>query len=281
VRAELLSKAQSSQADALIFDLEDSVAHNAKDQARQNILQNIQQGSQKPLFLRINHPKAGDMQADIEIIAQMKSHHHLAGVILPKSETSADIELLDKALSVIEAKSQLKQGQLKILPLVESCLGLRNTYDLAKSSERICGMSLASAEQGDFMVDLGGHWSRNGLALHYPRSKMVIDARAAGLNWLVDGVFMNLQDLDALAHECRMCKELGFIGKMAIHPSQVDVMHNVFSPSKAEVEYAMGLIQAFEVAESHGHGAVRYQGMMIDYANVRLAKRTLALAQGQ
>jgi len=92
-------------------------------------------------------------------------------------------------------------------------------------------------------------------------------------------VFMNLKDLDALRAECLIAQELGFVGKMAIHPTQVDIMHEVFTPSTEEIEFARGLISTFEEAEARGQGAVRYQGMMIDYANVRLAKRTLAMAQ--
>ena len=157
-------------------------------------------------------------------------------------------------------------------------MGLRNTFDVASASPRICGVSLASAEQGDFMLDLGGQWTPQSLALSYPRSKMVIDARAAGVQWIVDGVFMNLNDLDALRVECKIARELGFVGKMAIHPTQLPIMHEVFTPSQAEIEYAQGLLEAFAQAESRGLGAVRYQNMMIDYANVRLAQRTLSLA---
>jgi citrate lyase subunit beta/citryl-CoA lyase len=139
-------------------------------------------------------------------------------------------------------------------------------------------MALASAEQGDFMVDLGGRWTPRSLALAYPRSKLVVDARAAGVQWLVDGVFMNLKDTDMLREECLIARELGFVGKMAIHPTQVDVMHTVFSPSELEVTYARGLIAAFREGEARGVGAVKYEGMMVDYANVRLAERTLSLA---
>ncbi len=279
-RPELLTKSQLGNADALIFDLEDSVAQNAKDEARQNIRQALHAGALKPVFLRINHPRAGDTQADLDIIAQLSTHTNIVGVILPKAELTRDLEQLDRQLGDIESRSGLVSGSLRILPLVETCLGLRNTFDLATSSPRICGMSLASAEQGDFMVDLGGRWTPQSLALTYPRSKMVIDARAGGLQWLVDGVFMNLQDLGALRTECLIAQELGFIAKMAIHPTQVDIMHDVFSPSVQEVEYAKCLIETFEEAEARGLGAVRYRGMMVDYANVRLAKRTLSLAQG-
>jgi citrate lyase subunit beta/citryl-CoA lyase len=168
---------------------------------------------------------------------------------------------------------------LAILPLIETCLGLRNGFEIAKASPRVSGMSLASAEQGDFMVDLGGRWTPRSLALSYPRSKLVVDSRAAGVQWLVDGVFMNLKDTDALREECLIARELGFVGKMAIHPTQVEVMHQVFSPSAAEIEYARGLLAAFREGEARGVGAVKYEGMMVDYANVRLAERTLSLAE--
>jgi citrate lyase subunit beta/citryl-CoA lyase len=279
-RPELMAKAQDSQADALIFDLEDSVPVQTKPQARQNVREAIAQGLKKPVFLRVNHPRAGDCQADLDALG-LYPVPQLAGVILPKAELAADIETLDKRLDEIEARSGQAKGTIKILPLIETCLGLRNTYDLAKASDRVCGMSLASAEQGDFMVDLGGRWTPASMALAYPRSKMVVDARAAGLPWLVDGVFMNLADTRALETECLLARELGFVGKMAIHPTQVDVMHRVFSPTQAEIDYARGLLAAFHAAESQGIGAVRYQGMMIDYANVRLAERTLSLIQDE
>lgn len=277
-RPELLSKAQNSNADALIFDLEDSVANTAKVEARKNIQESLMLGSRKPVFLRVNHPHAGDTQADLNVLIELKTLASIAGVILPKAESVGDIEKLDRLLLDIESKTGLSAGTLLILPLVESCLGLRNTFDLAQGSKRICGMSLASAEQGDFMVDLGGRWTPQSLALAYPRSKMVTDTRASGLEWLVDGVFMNLNDLDALRKECLIAQELGFVAKMAIHPTQVEIMHEVFTPSSQEVEFAKGLIRTFEEAEAKGLGAVRFQGMMVDYANVRLAKRILSMA---
>jgi hypothetical protein len=114
----------------------------------------------------------------------------------------------------------------------------------------------------------------------YPRSKMVVDARAAGLHWLVDGVFMNLKDTGALRTECAIARELGFVGKMAIHPTQVDVMHEVFSPTAEEVDYAQGLLAAYREGEARGIGAVKFRGMMVDLANVKLAERTISLAGG-
>ena len=277
-RPELLSKAQLGDADAMIFDLEDSVPLNAKGEARKNIADALAAGLKKPMFLRISNPRAGDFMADLQVLANASSLLNVAGIVLPKADDADDIQAVAKALKDVESKHNMQEGTLSILPLIETCLGLRNGFDIAKASTRVIGMALASAEQGDFMVDLGGRWTPRSLALAYPRSKLVVDARAAGVQWLVDGVFMNLKDTDMLREECLIARELGFVGKMAIHPTQVDVMHTVFSPSELEVAYARGLIAAFRDGEARGVGAVKYEGMMVDYANVRLAERTLALA---
>lgn len=277
-RPELLAKAQLGDADAMIFDLEDSVPLNAKDEARKNIADALAAGLKKPMFLRISNPRAGDFMADLQVLANASSLVNVAGIVLPKADDAEDIQAVAKALKDVESKHNMQEGTLSILPLIETCLGLRNGFDIAKASTRVIGMALASAEQGDFMVDLGGRWTPRSLALAYPRSKLVVDARAAGVQWLVDGVFMNLKDTDMLREECLIARELGFVGKMAIHPTQVDVMHTVFSPSELEVAYARGLIAAFRDGEARGVGAVKYEGMMVDYANVRLAERTLALA---
>ena len=277
-RPELLAKAQLGDADAMIFDLEDSVPLNAKDEARKNIADALAVGLKKPMFLRISNPRAGDFMADLQVLANASSLLDVAGIVLPKADDADDIQAVAKALKDVESKHNMQEDTLSILPLIETCLGLRNGFDIAKASTRVIGMALASAEQGDFMVDLGGRWTPRSLALAYPRSKLVVDARAAGVQWLVDGVFMNLKDTDMLREECLIARELGFVGKMAIHPTQVDVMHTVFSPSDLEVAYARGLIAAFRDGEARGVGAVKYEGMMVDYANVRLAERTLALA---
>ena len=275
-RAELLTKAQLGAADAMIFDLEDSVPLNAKEEARKNVQQALALGLKKPMYLRISNPRAGDYLADLGVLAN-QSLVNVAGVALPKADDAQDIETVSKALQEIEIKAGVAVGSLSILPMIETCLGLRNSFDIARSSKRVSGMALASAEQGDFMVDLGGRWTPRSLALTYPRSKLVVDSRAAGVEWILDGVFMNLKDMQMLREECLIARELGFVGKMAIHPTQVDVMHEVFSPSEKEIEYARGLIAAFREGEARGVGAVKYEGMMVDYANVRLAERTLTL----
>jgi citrate lyase subunit beta/citryl-CoA lyase len=277
-RPELLAKAQAGNADALIFDLEDSVPANAKDQARSNVAEALAAGLRKPMYLRINNPRAGDFRRDLAVLQQAASLANVMGVIVPKADDAQDVQAVASVLVDIEGQGKAPAGSLAIVPLIETCLGLRNTFELCRASPRVVGIALASAEQGDFIVDLGGRWTPSSMALAYPRSKMVVDARAAGIQWIVDGVFMNLKDLAALRSECELARELGCTGKMAIHPTQVEVMHEVFSPRAEDVEYAQGLVAAFREGEARGVGAVQYRGMMVDYANVRLAERTLSLA---
>ena len=280
-RPELLAKAQLGTADALIFDLEDSVPVDAKEAARRNVAEALAAGLTKPMYLRVNSPRTGDFYSDLAVLAQARSLANVMGVILPKAQEATDVEAVAAQLDSLEAKAGAATGSLAIVPLIECCLGLRNTFDIVKASSRVVGVSIASAEEGDFMVDLGGRWTERSLALMYPRSKLVVDARAAGVQWIVDGVFMNLKDTSALRVECEIARELGFVGKMAIHPTQVEVMQEVFSPSAGEIEYAQGLLAAFREGEARGVGAVKYNGMMVDYANVRLAERTLSLVGGQ
>lgn len=279
-RAELLEKSQSSAADAIIFDLEDSVASSAKAQARENIKQALAKGLTKPMYLRVNHPESEEYILDIEMLKHSDNWQQLEGIILPKAENQTTIQTVASSLSLLEQERPTPQTELSIIPLIETCLGLRNTYEIAKSSTRVRGLSLASAEQGDFMADLGGHWTPQSLALMYPRSKLVAEARAAGVTWLIDGVFMNLDSDAALQTECKIARELGFVAKMAIHPKQLSSILTVFLPTSAEIKFARGLLAAFKNAVEQGQGAIRYEGVMVDYANARLAERTLALAEG-
>ncbi len=194
-------------------------------------------------------------------------------------ETPGEVIRLDTVLSTLEARAGLAPGSIIVLPLLESCRGLHFTYEIATASSRVRGMVFSSGEEGDFMVDIDGNWTPEGEVFLYPRSKLVCETRAAGLDSPIDGVFMNLSDEAALLRECRLARNMGFTGKMAIHPKQIPVIHSVFTPSEKELEYSRGLIEAFRAAEAEGKAAVTFRGMMVDYANLKRAERILALAE--
>jgi citrate lyase subunit beta/citryl-CoA lyase len=272
-RADFLPKAAAAGADALVLDLEDSVPAAVKDAARANVSTELA-GSSKPLtFIRINHPSCGELEKDLAVLAPRAAQ----AVMLPKVGGIQDIEAVDARLSTFERDRGLDRDSISILVVIETSIGLRSLFDVLRSRPRIRGAALATAEEGDFMLDIGGRWTPAGEALTYARGKFVCDARAAGVTWIVDGAFMNLRDPGALEMESRLARNHGFGSKVAIHPRQVAVINEVFSPTAAELERARKLMDAFRKSEALGRGAVEFQGMMIDYANLRWARRILGL----
>lgn len=276
-RTNLLPKAIATGADAIILDLEDSVPPAQKEEARTLVSAELANSPQRLTFLRINSPRLGILDEDLAVLAA----HSAQAVMIPKVESARDIEEIDRRLAAHELEAGLEAGVISLLVVIESSMGLRNLFDTLSHTKRIRGAALATAEEGDFMCDIGGKWTATGEALTYARGKFVCDARAAKMTWLVDGAFMQLADEPALECESRLARTHGFNGKVAVHPSQVRSINQIFSPTDAEVERAQKLIDAFRDAESQGRGAIRFQGMMVDRANVQWAEQILSAARRQ
>jgi citrate lyase subunit beta/citryl-CoA lyase len=276
-RTNLLPKAIATGADAIILDLEDSVPPAQKEQARTLVSAELANSPERLTFLRINSPRLGILDEDLAALAP----HSAQAVMVPKVESARDIEEIDRRLAAHELGAGLEAGVISLLVVIESSTGLRNLFDTLSHTKRIRGAALATAEEGDFMCDIGGKWTATGEALTYARGKFVCEARAAKMTWLVDGAFMQLANEPALECESRLARTHGFNGKVAVHPSQVRSINQIFSPTDAEVERAQKLIDAFRDAESQGRGAIRFQGMMVDRANVQWAEQILSAARRQ
>ena len=274
-RTNLLPKALATGADAIILDLEDSVPPAQKEEARASVSIELARSPERLTFLRINHPRYGYLDKDLAMLAL----HGAQAVMVPKVEGARDIEEVDARLAAHELGAGLEVGAISIVVVIESSMGLRNLFDTVSHTKRVRGAALATAEEGDFMCDIGGQWTATGEALTYARGKFVCDARAAKMTWLVDGAFMQLTDEPALECESRLARTHGFNGKVAVHPNQVKSFNRVFSPTDAEVERAQKLIDAFREAESQGRGAIQFRGMMVDYANVHWAEQILSVAR--
>jgi len=270
-----MPKAVATGADAIVLDLEDSVPLARKEEARAAVAIELARSPERLTFLRINHPRLGNLDKDLAVLAP----HDAQAIMVPKVEDTRDLEELDARLAAHERDTGLESDAISVVVVIESSMGLRNLFDTVSRMKRVRGASLATAEEGDFMCDIGGKWTAAGEALTYARGKLVCDARAAKMTWLVDGAFMQLADEQALECESRLARTHGFNGKVAIHPRQVKTINQVFSPTDAEVERAQKLIDAFRGAESQGRGAIQFQGMMVDYANVRWAEQILAVTR--
>jgi citrate lyase subunit beta/citryl-CoA lyase len=274
-RTNLLPKALATGADAIVLDLEDSVPPAQKEEARTLISAELVRAPDRLTFLRINHPRLGTLDEDLAALAP----HGAQAVMVPKVEAPRDIEDIDARLAAHERDAGLEVGAISILAVIESSMGLRNLFDIVSHTRRVRGAALATAEEGDFMCDIGGKWTATGEALAYARGKFVCEARAAKMTWLVDGAFMQLSNEPALECESRLARTHGFNGKVAVHPRQVKPINRIFSPTDAEIDRAQQLILAFREAESQGRGAIQFQGMMVDRANVEWAQQILSITR--
>ena len=271
-RLDMLEKATRSGTDAVIADLEDAVSLDRKTMARENL--SSLPDSPVPFFVRTNAADTGMLWDDVMAVRGVD----VAGLILPKAEDPAVITRLDGALTVFEREAGREPGSTSLIPLIESALGVRLTFEIASASERVDCVMFGGGERGDLVADLGAEWSPEGTGLMLARSQVLMSARAAGVPYPMEAVFMDFRDLDALAVECEIARKLGYVGKVAIHPAQIPVINEVFTPSPEVVAYHRKLLAAFEEAEADGRASIAVDGTMVDYAVARVAREVLARA---
>lgn len=271
-RLEVLPKADAAKPDAVILDLEDAVPLQGKATAREAVTAALRTRADRLTLVRINHPAHNMLEEDVATLAPRGSQ----AVILPKLESVLDVENVDRAIAAFELQNGLPDCSIGLIVVVESALGLRVLFDALGASRRIRGAALATAEEGDLLADIGGRWTPDGAALSYSRGKFVCESRAAGVSWLLDGAFMALDNDAALERETQLARTYGFTGKIAVHPKQVPTINAAFAPTSSEIARARRMLEAFRAAEARGLAAIKFEGMMVDYANAKIAERLLS-----
>lgn len=275
-RADLLAKAPSYGADALIFDLEDSVPVAEKPRAR--VLAREFIGKLKAangIYVRVNALSTGMLREDLEAVAV----EGLVGIRLAKTESAEDIRTVDAMVAEFENKRGLAQNSIEISPSLESARGVWFAYEILAASPRIRSVTCGTAQDGDLQTDLGYTWTAEGNEVLYLRSRVLLAARAAGIAHVLDGAYSNVRDLEGLRVCCEAARKLGYRGKSAIHPNQIATINRVFAPTPQEIDYYRRVIEAFDAAVAHGSAATTVDGKLVDYAMVGMAKRVLAWAQ--
>jgi citrate lyase subunit beta/citryl-CoA lyase len=275
-RQRMIDKALAINADAVMLDIEDGVAPNEKDTARKNIAESLgreKKAGDPARYVRINAIGHARMDADVEAVVRPG----LEGLVCPKVDTPDEVRKLDALLTEREPKMKMTPGGLKLLVAIESPRGLLNAPEIAASSPRVMGL-IFGAE--DFGRELGLPTSREGEArdLLYARSAIVVAAAAAHVQ-AVDGVWVDLNDAAGLSGFARQSRRLGFSGMSLIHPSQIDPINAVFSPTTEEVDYARRVLQAFDEANARGDGSIAFGGQLIDRPIVERARRTIEMAE--
>jgi citrate lyase subunit beta/citryl-CoA lyase len=272
-RREMIEKAIRSGADAVIVDLEDAVSIEAKPGARA-LLADLPP-SPVPLYVRVNGPGTPFLWEDVVAAGRAG----VAGIVIPKAEDPGLIARLDGALTALEIDSHHQPGAIELVPLIESALGVRLAYEMLTASDRVQAVLFGGGEQGDLVADLGAEWTPEGTGLMQARSAVLLAARAAGIPQPMEAVFMDFRNLEALRTECELARRLGYVGKVAIHPAQVAVINQVFTPSLEVVEYQRKVLAAFEQAEAEGSASIAVDGRMVDYAVARVARNIIARAE--
>ena len=274
-RPERIAKAADYGADALALDLEDSVPPPEHDAGRAHVRAYLESQPATTVFVRtvsVGRPEfAGDLEAAVV--------PGLAGVVLPQVEEPDEIRAADDQLTVLERERGLEPGSVLLLPAAESARAVRNLYDIVSASPRVAGTNFNGAPAGDLCGDLGATPSMpDAPELLYVRSKVLFDARAAGLDVILDAVFVDLDDEAGFERDTALGKRMGYTGRTAIHPRQIETINRAHSPSAQDVEDARSLIEAFRAAEADRLGAIRHRGRLVDYAMVRHAERLLERA---
>jgi citrate lyase subunit beta/citryl-CoA lyase len=272
-----MEKALGYGADALIFDLEDSVPVADKPAARPLVRAALARLYQRgPLLtVRINAVETGMAGDDLETIVAPE----LAAIVAPKIEAPQDVAVLDTLLTQCERRAGLPIGHIEILPTLETAKGIYHAYQIATSSPRVQTLSAAAGKGGDTARSLGYRWSKDGTETLYIRSKVLLEARAAGMAYPLIASWFDIADLDGLRTDARLNRQLGYSGQLVIHPSHVPVVNEIFTPTAEEIAYYQGLLTAMETAERQGTAAVTYAGAMVDIAMVKTAQQILALAR--
>jgi citrate lyase subunit beta/citryl-CoA lyase len=270
---KMMTKALGVAADSLIIDLEDSVAPQVKKEAREQVKNFIMASDfgDKEVAIRVNSLKTEYGRDDLEVIMQARLHT----LVIPKAESGQEMKELDALMSEIEKKYDLPIGGVQIIPLIETPLGIINIDEIAMSTPRLTGLLFGA---GDFTRETRGQITKERLELYYPLMRIVIAARAAKID-AIDTPYFDVKDSEGCEANARQAKVMGYDGKAAIHPTQVDVINKVFTPTPAEVERAKKVIEVYQKAEAEGKGATQLDGQLIEHVHATIARRILKIAE--
>ncbi|WP_223479426.1 HpcH/HpaI aldolase/citrate lyase family protein [Oricola indica] len=279
---KMMTKAASLGVDHVFLDLEDAVAPNAKVEARGqivNALNTLDFGS-TIRCVRINDLDTHYAYEDIITVVE-GAGDKIDTILVPKVRNACDVRFVDRLLTQIEMKLGITR-RIGIELLIEEAEAMMRVDEIAGASDRIealiFGMGDYSASQGIDTRAIAGDSGYPGDIWHYARFKMIVAARTYGLD-AVDGPFVNFRDGDWFRTECVRAKQLGAVGKWAIHPSQVAIAQEVFSPSQEEVDKAYEAVAAYREAQEQGLGAIQVDGQMVDVATVRLVQKVIDQAE--
>ncbi len=276
---KMMTKAAASTADQVMFDLEDACAVSQKVAARSMVIEaltTLDFGSKIRTF-RPNNVRTKFFYRDLIEVVEAAGQH-LDGVVIPKVDGPEDVLFVDRLLTQIEDNMGFEIGRIRIEALIESADGVLHAEQIAKATPRMSGLVFGLV---DFAGDIGAKelGAEQFFYYNYAKAKTITAARAAGIT-CVDGVTLAIHDLQACQRDATMAARMGFDGKWAIYPPQLDVINEAFTPTREEIEKAQRIVSAYERADvEQGLGAIVLDDEMIDAATLRVEWKKLAIAR--
>jgi citrate lyase subunit beta / citryl-CoA lyase len=273
-RAKLLDKALSLPADGVILDLEDSVPAEEKPRAR---LAARDYTARIPgsAWIRVNAPDSPHHAEDLHATAGAP---RLAGYMVPKADTVAQVKALDQQLAMLEAEHKLEPGHYRLILLMESARAVFHAYELATASPRVFTLVFGGARDADLQNDLGCSWSLDGPEMLHARQQALLAMRAAGVTLPLDGVYADVRDKAGFEKDTGLSRRLGYRGRAVVHPDQVEAANRLYAPTATELEYYSRVLAAMDEARKRGEAATTVDGRMVDEAMAVTARRVLAQA---
>jgi citrate lyase subunit beta/citryl-CoA lyase len=261
--SRFLEKAKSLRADIICFDLEDSVPLEEKKSARNLIKNALKNRSEydSEIYVRTNSPTSKMMPDDLQEIVQTG----IDGIVIPKVNTPNEIKKIERTMLELEKKRKLKP--IELMASIESAEGVVNAYSIASCSKRVSALIFGVF---DLLNDLGIEYTKKAEGAVYSRTKIPVDARAAG-KYAIDAIWQDLDDVKGLEQDSFTAKNLGYVGKSIIHPDQIIVVHKVFHPTLLEIEWAKKVIDTYNLAKKNKKGATIVDGKMIDEVHYKRA----------
>lgn len=268
----ILLNADFLGSDSVILDLEDAVAPTEKDSARILVRNAIRAlGYTREVIVRINPVDSPYWEKDLAAIIPVKPD-----MIMPtKVSCGADVKVISDRIALLEEECGFAPGTVKLIPLIETALGVEKAFEIASADSRVAAIFLGGE---DLTADLRCKRTKEGQEIFYARSRMVMAARAAGVD-VYDTPWTDVEDYDGLAADAAFAKSLGFSGKASISPRHIPFINEAFSPTLEEIQYARDVFETIEKAKAEGKGVVSLRGKMIDAPIVARAKQVLEAAE--
>jgi len=282
-RRKMAEKALASAADAVFLDLEDAVAPDSKAAARSDVvhaLEKLDWDDRQTLF-RANALDTPYFYGDLIEVVE-RAGDSLDSVMIPKVNRPEDLYAVSMLLSQLELAMELDRGKIRLEAQIESAEGLSNVDSIASATSRLEALHFgpgdfaASVSMPQTSIGVMDEWDEAypGHRFHYAMQRIVVAARATGLR-VLDGPVADYSDEEGLRRSCLIARSLGFDGKWCIHPAQIAIVNETFSPTARDVEWAKKVVAAYKEANATGSGSVSVDGHMVDAASIKLARNTL------